>query len=71
MTAATGRAALLCYHDDGSAEWTYWDSREQARQAEAELAPCGPRCIYVHSVVHIDRGPSSEPRRRHLDRFLA
>lgn len=67
----TGRAALLCYHDDGSAEWTYWDSREQAHQAEAELAPCGPSCIYVHSVVCIDPLPSTESASRHLDRFLA
>jgi hypothetical protein len=61
MTAATGRAALLCYHDDGSCEWTYWDDRPQARQAEAELAPCGPDCIYVHSIVgSIDPEPDDQ-----------
>lgn len=62
----TVRAALVCYHapPDGAytAEWTYWDSREQARQAEAELTPCGPLCIGVHSVVRVDA--TSEPKRR-------
>jgi hypothetical protein len=45
-----------------SVEWTYWDSREQARQAEAELTPCGSQCIGVHSVVRLDGVP--DPRRR-------
>jgi hypothetical protein len=62
-------AALVCYHNPPSGpisvEWTYWDSREQARQAEAELAPCGPLCIGVHSVVRVDLSltPSRRPRR--------
>lgn len=60
------RAALICYHNPPSGplrgEWTYWDSREQARQDEAELTPCGLQCVGVHSVVRLDSPP--EPRRR-------
>jgi hypothetical protein len=59
-------AALVCYREMPTgriaAEWTYWDSREQARRAEAELTPCGPLCIAVHSVVRLDS--PTEPRRR-------
>jgi hypothetical protein len=60
------RGVLVCFHvppcGNISAEWTYWDSRRQARQAAAELTPCGPLCIGVHSVVRVDVVP--EPRRR-------
>jgi hypothetical protein len=60
------RAALVCYRSTQTGpvtvEWTYWDSTGQARQAEAELTPCGPQCIGVHSVVRVDLLP--EPRRR-------
>lgn len=59
------RAALICHRcrQTGSitVEWTYWDSRQQARQAEVELTPCGPLCIGLHSVVRLDSPP--EPRR--------
>jgi hypothetical protein len=53
------RFALICYHDSGkpSVEVTYWPTRAQAIQAEAELAPCGPRCIGVHTVVNVDPPP--------------
>jgi hypothetical protein len=64
--AQTWRAALVCYHNPPSGpmsvEWTYWDSRKEARQAAAELTPCGPLCIGVHSAVRLDLMP--EPRRR-------
>jgi len=63
-------AALICYHDDTSIEVTYWHDRDQARQAEGELAPCGPQCIGVHAVVHLDV-VEPRPRGRHLARFLA
>jgi hypothetical protein len=60
------RAALICYRDNRTGpvtvEGTYWDCREQARQAEAELTPCGPLCIGVHAVVSLDSLP--DPRRR-------
>jgi hypothetical protein len=49
------RAALLCYRDGPHVEWTIWDNRELARQAEAELTPCDDQCLGIHSVVgHID-----------------
>jgi hypothetical protein len=58
--AQSWRAALVCYHNPPSGpisvEWTYWDTRVQARQAEAELTPCGPLCIGVHSVVRVEVG---------------
>jgi hypothetical protein len=63
------RGVLVCYRSIPTglitAEWTYWDSREQARQAEAELAPCGPLCIGVHSVVRVGLSPTPSrcPRR--------
>lgn len=51
------RAALVCHGGTSGgyqAEWTYWDSIEQAREAEAELAhPCGPLCIGVHSAIRV------------------
>jgi hypothetical protein len=60
------RAALICYRSTRTGpitvEWTYWDSTGQARQAQAELTPCGPLCVGVHSVVRLDLEP--EPRRR-------
>jgi hypothetical protein len=55
------RGVLVCYRCTQTgpitAEWTYWDSRGQARQARAELTPCGPLCIGVHAVVGVGRGP--------------
>lgn len=49
---------LVCHRgtQDGpiTAEWTYWDTAGQARQARAELTPCGPLCIGVHSVARLD-----------------
>jgi hypothetical protein len=62
------RAALVCYRSTPTgpitAEWTVWDSTEQARQALAELASCGcgPFCIGVHSVARLDRGPDRKRR---------
>ncbi|MCV7377951.1 hypothetical protein BST11_21070 [Mycobacterium alsense] len=55
-----GRVALICHYVEGRGiEVTYWPSSDEARQALAELTPCGPRCIDVHTVVNID------PTRRH------
>jgi hypothetical protein len=69
----TLRAALICFRDTGSGaisiEWTYWDTREQARQAEAELTPCCPQCISVHSVVRVDLAPAP-PLKSSLSRIL-
>ena len=60
------RAVLVCYRrcQNGpiTAEFTYWETCEQARQAEADLSPCGPLCIGVHGVARIDLMPV--PRRR-------
>lgn len=59
-------AALVCHRSNGTGpttvEWTYWDSARQARQAEAELTPCGPLCVDVHTVVRLDL--QRDPRRR-------
>lgn len=59
------RGVLVCFRGPSAgyqAEWTYWDSIEQAREAEAELAhPCGPLCIEVHSAVRV---PNATPRPR-------
>lgn len=66
-------AVLVCHHEDQAgahgAEWTYWPNRAQARQAEAELTPCGPDCIGVHTVAALD-AELATPRGRHLTRFL-
>lgn len=68
MSAAASfpaRAGLVCHPDpsvSGSAEFTYWADVDEARQAEAELTPCGPQCIGVHTIARLDTGP--EPRRR-------
>lgn len=51
------RFALICHRDDASIEATYWASGAEARQALAELTPCGPRCIGVHTVADIDPPP--------------
>jgi hypothetical protein len=61
------RAALICYRSAQTGppvtvEATYWDTTGQAREAEAELTPCGLLCIGVHSVVRLDLSPN--PRRR-------
>ncbi|BBX02266.1 hypothetical protein [Mycolicibacterium moriokaense] len=52
------RGVLVCYRstDTGpiAAEWTYWDSPEEARRAEAELTPCSELCCRTHSVVGVD-----------------
>lgn len=56
--------ALVCFRGPSAgyqAEWTYWDSIEQAREAEAELTPCGPLCSEVHSAVRV---PSPDRKRR-------
>ncbi|EFG74155.1 hypothetical protein HMPREF0591_5936 [Mycobacterium parascrofulaceum ATCC BAA-614] len=53
-------AALVCHRSTETGpitvEATYWDTTGQARQAEAELTPCGPLCIGVHTVVRVDVG---------------
>lgn len=60
------RAVLVCYRGGESggftAEFTSWESVEEARVVEAELTPCSPLCIGVHSVVKL--GGEQEPRRR-------
>jgi hypothetical protein len=57
------RAALVCHRCTAlgpiTVEATYWDTAGQARQAEAELTPCGPLCVDVHTVVDLP-----DPRRR-------
>lgn len=57
------RVALVCHRrtltGPVTVEATYWDSVEQARQAEAELSPCSPLCVGVHSVVRVDLEPDS------------
>lgn len=60
-----GRAVLVCHADPnvaGSAEFTYWDSIEEARSAEAELCPCSARCVGLHTVARLD--VEVEPRRK-------
>ncbi|BBY36822.1 hypothetical protein MMAN_09560 [Mycobacterium mantenii] len=61
-TARPGHAVLVChrrnYAGPIAVECTYWDTTGQARQAEAELTPCGPLCIGVHSVVRVDLQPA-------------
>lgn len=51
-------AALVCHRSNHAGpitvEFTYWDTTGQARQAEAELTPCGPLCMGVHSIVRVD-----------------
>ncbi|WP_460359037.1 hypothetical protein [Mycobacterium sp. ZZG] len=58
--------ALVCHRSTQTGpitvEATYWETTEQARQAEAELTPCGPFCIGVHSAVRLDRGPDRRRR---------
>ncbi|WP_374025598.1 hypothetical protein [Mycobacterium sp. HNNTM2301] len=52
---STRRFALICHDPEGrGVAATYWPTREDARQAEAELTPCGPRCGGVHTVVRLD-----------------
>lgn len=49
-------AALVCHRGPNAgyqAEWTFLDSIEQVREAEAELTPCGPSCIKVQSALRI------------------
>lgn len=60
-------AVLVCYrgcpqNGPTAGEFTYWDDAGQAGQAEAELTPCGPRCIGVHTIARLDLLP--DPRRR-------
>jgi hypothetical protein len=57
--AVSVRAVLVCHRGQSTAysdEWTFWADIEEARQAEAELAPCGPQCG-VHIVVRLDLEP--------------
>jgi hypothetical protein len=63
-------AALVCHRSNQAGpitvEWTYWNSVRQARRAEAELTPCGPLCISVHSVVNVELLPTSSRRLRRV-----
>lgn len=47
-------AALVC-HTPGWADITHWSSAAEARQAVAELAPCSPYCIGMHTIVAADQ----------------
>lgn len=54
-----GRFPLICHHPEGrGVTTTYWDSREEAGQALAELTPCGRRCGGAHTIVDRDPPPS-------------
>lgn len=68
-TLASFHAVLVCHRDHPTrtltAQWTYWDSVEEARQAEEELTPCGPHCIGVHTVVRVDVEAPPRVRRSH------
>ena len=59
-------AVLVCHRSTPTgpitAEGTYWDSIEQARQAQAELTPCSPLCVDVHTVARL--APEPDRRRR-------
>lgn len=59
-------AVLVCHHDRPAhhprAEWTYWHTVEQAREALAELTPCGRRCVGVHTVARINATERALPR---------
>lgn len=71
----SARAALVCHRSTETGpitvEWTYWESTRQARQAEAELTPCGPLCIGVHSVVRLNRGPDRKRANRRVPGALS
>ncbi|SEH79572.1 hypothetical protein SAMN04489835_4230 [Mycolicibacterium rutilum] len=60
------RAVLVCHrYPPNNAEWTHWETIEQARSAAAELTPCGPLCIGVHSVVAVDIAAPPRADRSH------
>jgi hypothetical protein len=65
----TVQGVLVCHRATESgphnAEWTYWPTIEEARQAEEALTPCGPYCIGCHSVVSVDVGAPPRVRRSH------
>jgi len=56
---------LLCYRTRatpygdreciGDVEQTIWDTTQEARQADAELSPCGPHCRRDHSLAYTDQ----------------
>lgn len=54
------QAALICHRATKAGpitiEATYWDTVEQAGQAERELAPCSDLCVNVHTVVSVSLG---------------
>lgn len=62
----SARAALVCHRNTQTGhiavEWTWWNSIKEARQAEAELTPCGPLCIGVHTVARVP-DPTRRPSR--------
>jgi hypothetical protein len=52
------RGVLVCHRLDGrgnpiAPEWSYWRDLSEARQARAELPPCGPRCGGIHTCVEV------------------
>lgn len=57
--------ALICYHNPDisgrSIEVTRWGTRAEAEQASAELAPCSPKCVGVHTIVAV----TAQPAQRH------
>jgi len=61
--AASGNHfALVCHHASGRVEATFWNSRAEAVQAAAELAPCSPRCAGAHTFAYV---PQSATQSRH------
>ncbi len=57
ITTPVAPFALICHDTDGRIEATYSPTRGEAQQASDELAPCGPRCCGVHTIVCLDRPP--------------
>jgi hypothetical protein len=60
----------VCYREGGanglpSIEFTYWDTREQAEQALAELTPCSRRCVGIHSAVAVQLETAPEHAESH------
>ncbi|OBC12612.1 hypothetical protein A5784_32810 [Mycobacterium sp. 852013-50091_SCH5140682] len=61
----TVRGVLVCHRATASgphnAEVTYWADIAEARQAQQELTPCGPRCIGIHTTISVDVTPPPAP----------
>jgi hypothetical protein len=53
-TDDAGPVALVCFREAG-AEFTYWETPEQAAEAERELTPCdSTACVGLHAIVTRD-----------------